>query len=55
MLKVPKNKNNFYIVKKGDSLYSIAKKFSTDIEKIKDINSLNTNKLTVNQKLLIPD
>ena len=32
-------KNNTYIVQKGDSLYQIAKKYNTTIEKIKTLNN----------------
>lgn len=43
-----------YIVQKGDSLYSIARKYSTTIDKIKDLNNLTTNLLSIGQVLLIP-
>lgn len=43
-----------YTVQKGDSLYSIAKKYSTTIDKIKDLNNLTTNLLSIGQVLLIP-
>ena len=45
---------NTYIVQKGDSLYSIARKYSTTIDKIKDLNNLTTNLLSIGQVLLIP-
>ncbi len=44
-----------YIVKKGDSLYSIAKKFNTLVDEIKRSNNLTTNNLSLNQKLIIPN
>ena len=45
---------NSYIVQKGDTLYSIAKKFNTSVEEIKKINNLNNNLLSINQSILIP-
>ena len=45
---------NTYVVQKGDSLYSIARKYSTTIDKIKDLNNLTTNLLSIGQVLLIP-
>lgn len=43
-----------YIVKKGDSLYSIAKKFNTSVSAIMNLNNLKTTNLSINQKLQIP-
>lgn len=52
---VEKEENTIsYTVQKGDSLYSIARKYSTTIDKIKDLNSLTTNLLSIGQVLLIP-
>ena len=48
------NNNSIYIVKSGDSLYSIARKFNTTIDDIKKINNLTSNNLSINQKLIIP-
>ncbi len=45
---------NTYIVTKGDTLYSVAKKFDTTIDEIKKLNNLDNNMLSVGQKLLIP-
>ena len=45
---------NSYVVEKGDTLYSIAKKFDISINKLKEYNNLNSNLLNVGQKLLIP-
>lgn len=42
-----------YIVKKGDSLYSIAKKFNTSVDSIKRKNNLKTNVLQIGQNLII--
>ena len=45
---------NIYTVQKGDTLYSIAIKNGTTVDKIKALNNLNTNVLSVGQKLIIP-
>ena len=47
--------NNVYIVQKGDSLWSIAKKFNTTIQAIKSANNLSSNILNANQRLIIPN
>lgn len=48
--------NNYeqYIVQKGDSLYSIAKKYGTTIAELVDSNTLTSNVIYPNQVLLIP-
>lgn len=48
--------NNYdkYIVQKGDSLYTIAKKYGTTIAEIVDVNTLTSNTLYPNQELFIP-
>ena len=48
--------NNYeqYVVQKGDSLYSIAKKYGTTIAEIVDINTLTSNVIYPNQVLMIP-
>ena len=45
---------NTYTVDKGDTLYSIAKKFDTTVDKIKGVNNLTNNMLSIGQKLIIP-
>ena len=42
-----------YIVQKGDSLYSIAKKYNTTVDNIKNKNNLKTNNLSIGQELII--
>lgn len=49
------NTNGYYVVKSGDTLYSIAKKYNMTVDKLKDINNLSTNKLSIGQKLYIND
>ncbi len=46
---------NYYIVKKGDSLWSIANKFGLTVEKLKDMNNLASNIISVGQRLLVKD
>ena len=46
---------NYYIVQSGDSLWSISKKYAISVDKLKDINNLSGNLLSVGQKLLIKD
>ena len=57
ILKVPSTSTNTstrtYIVQKGDSLYSIAKKYSTTVDSIKTKNNLKTNTLQIGQVLKI--
>ena len=45
---------NTYIVKKGDTLYSIAKKLDTTVELLKKLNNLTSSTLSINQSLLLP-
>jgi len=45
---------DLYTVKKGDSLYRIAKKFHTTVKKIKRLNGLRSNILRPGQKLIVP-
>ena len=43
-----------YVVKKGDSLWLIANKYDTTVEKIKSANNLTNNTLQIGQILTIP-
>lgn len=43
-----------YIVKNDDTLYGIAKKYNVKVDDIIKLNNLNSNILSINQKLLIP-
>ena len=45
--------SNTYIVKSGDNLYSIARKFNTTVDAIKRKNNLTSNNLQIGQKLTI--
>lgn len=48
------SEDNIYIVKSGDSLYSIANKYGVTVKEIKDLNNLNSDSLSIGQKLLLP-
>ena len=51
---VPLAGSGYYVVKKGDSLWSIAKANGTSVEAIKELNNLTNNMLSVGQTLKIP-
>ena len=51
-IKIEKSVGNYYKVKKGDTLYSIARKFKTTVAKLKEINGLKNNTISVGQHLL---
>lgn len=45
---------DLYIVKKGDSLYQISRKYNITTDELKKINNLNTNLLNIGQQLKVP-
>jgi len=51
---VPVVGSNYYTVKKGDSLWSIAKKNNVSVTKLKQANGLTDNSLSIGQILIIP-
>lgn len=51
---VPAAQTITYVVKKGDSLYSIAKAFGTTVSTIKSANALTTDNIYPYQSLIIP-
>ena len=55
VLKIPTSSttSTIYTVQKGDSLYSIAKKFNTTADSIKSKNGLSSNLISIGQKLKI--
>ena len=44
-----------YIVRRGDTLYSIAREYGVSVEEIKRLNSLSSNTLTIGQRLIIKE
>ena len=41
----------YYKVKKGDTLYSIARKFNISVSKLKQVNNLKNNTISIDQVL----
>lgn len=55
VMEIDNNDNYFlYIVKVGDTLYSIAKKNNISVDILKEYNNLSSNLLSVSQELKIP-
>ena len=52
VLKIPSNTIQYRVIK-GDTLYSIARKFNTSVDEIKKKNSLAQNSLSIGQVLYI--
>ncbi len=52
-----KNKNTSkvktYIVEKGDTLYSLSRKFNVSVDSLKNYNGLESNTITIGQKLYV--
>ena len=44
---------NNHIVIKGETIYSISKKYDISIEKIKELNNINNNAISIGQNILI--
>lgn len=52
--KTPKSRGmDSYVVQKGDTLYSISKKFDLHIEDLKQRNNLSDNTLSIGQRLVV--
>ena len=51
---VPKEGTNYYVVKKGDSLWKIANEYDTTVNELKKLNNLKSNILNIGQILIIP-
>ena len=51
---VPKEGTNYYVVKKGDSLWKIANEYDITVNELKELNNLKTNVLQIGQGLEIP-
>ena len=57
VLTLPSNvstEGNTYTVKSGDSLWSIANRYNTTVNELKNLNNLSNNSLTIGQILLLP-
>lgn len=46
-------KDGYHIVDSGETLYSIAIKYNTSVQKIKKLNNLSSSKIIVGQKLKV--
>lgn len=46
--------DGLYTVKRGDTLYSIARQYNTTVDNLKSINRLTNNTLTIGQTLIVP-
>jgi LysM repeat protein len=45
--------SSFHIVKKGDTLSSLSRKYSIPLSELKDINNLSSTKLKIGQQILV--
>lgn len=52
---LPSDSNNIYIVKAGDSLWSIANRYGTTVSTLKQLNDLTSDNLSIGQKLYLPN
>ncbi len=50
-----KSQTDKYVVKSGDTLWAIAKKFGVSVNDLKTANNLTSNNLTIGQSLKIPN
>ena len=53
IIKIPTTDTN-YSIKAGDTLYSIAKRYNTTVNKIKQLNNLLTDNIAIGQNLKLP-
>jgi membrane-bound lytic murein transglycosylase D len=50
---ISQSKEGYHIVENGETLYSIAIKYNTSVQKIKKLNNLSNSKIIVGQKLKV--
>lgn len=50
---LPNKNDKLYIVKKGDTLYSISRKLNISVDTLKSLNKLNSNDIYVGQQLIL--
>lgn len=57
IIKIPDNKvnSNEYVVKSGDSLYSISRKYGVGVDDLMSVNNLKSTVLSIGQVLKIPN
>ncbi|SED07231.1 Flagellum-specific peptidoglycan hydrolase FlgJ [Tenacibaculum sp. MAR_2009_124] len=51
--KKQKGKGSYYEVKKGDTLYSIARRHKISVKLLKEINGIQSNQISIGQELLV--
>lgn len=52
---VPLAGSDYYVVKKGDTLWSIARAYGLTVDKLKSLNNLTNNNLTIGDSLIVKD
>lgn len=59
VLKIPMasmiTSTHIYTVKAGDTLWNIAKRYNTTVEKLMELNNLSTDLIMIGQKLIVPN
>tara|TARA_B100000945_G_C20328112_1_gene571017 strand:- start:10 stop:783 length:774 start_codon:yes stop_codon:yes gene_type:complete len=55
VLKKKKSKEKLYKVKKGDTLYSISRKFNISVDNLMQLNNLYSEGLSIGQRIIVGD